>query len=102
MPRINVEVIGSAIPKLPLTVTADNTYIGVGESAPRYTATYDGFTDGDTPDDLDGQLTFESDYTKGDGLGLPICRQMAMRMNGDLDIDSEFTKGIRFVLSLQM
>lgn len=42
------------------------------------------------------------DLIKGDGLGLPICHQMAMRMNGDLDIDSEFTKGIRFVLSLQM
>lgn len=40
------------------------------------------------------------DLTKGDGLGLPICKQMAMRMNGDLDIDPEFTKGIRFVLEL--
>lgn len=40
------------------------------------------------------------DLTKGDGLGLPICRQMAMKMDGELDIDPSFTKGTRFVLNL--
>ena len=40
------------------------------------------------------------DLTKGDGLGLPICKQMALKMKGDLDIDPEFTKGTRFVLDL--
>lgn len=40
------------------------------------------------------------DLTTGDGLGLPICKQMALKMNGDLDIDSEFTKGTRFILDL--
>ena len=40
------------------------------------------------------------DLTTGDGLGLPICKQMAQNMNGDLDIDPEFTKGTRFVLNL--
>ena len=40
------------------------------------------------------------DLTKGDGLGLPICRQMALKMKGDLDIDPQFTKGTRFVLDL--
>lgn len=40
------------------------------------------------------------DLTKGDGLGLPICKQMALKMNGDLNIDSEYTKGARFVLEL--
>ena len=40
------------------------------------------------------------DLTTGDGLGLPICKQMAMKMNGDLSIDPEFTKGTRFVLDL--
>lgn len=38
--------------------------------------------------------------TEGDGLGLPICQQMAIRMNSDLSIDPEFTKGTRFVLSI--
>jgi signal transduction histidine kinase len=41
------------------------------------------------------------DLTTGDGLGLPICKQMAIKMNGDLDLDPEFTKGVRFVLHLQ-
>ena len=40
------------------------------------------------------------DLTTGDGLGLPICKQMAQKMKGDLEIDPEFTKGTRFVLSL--
>ena len=40
------------------------------------------------------------DLTMGDGLGLPICRQMAMKMGGDLEIDPQFTKGTRFILEL--
>ena len=40
------------------------------------------------------------DLTTGDGLGLPICKQMALKMNGDLDLDASFTKGTRFVLDL--
>ena len=42
------------------------------------------------------------DLTTGDGLGLPICKQMALKMNGDLDIDPAFTKGTRFVLDLKV
>ena len=41
------------------------------------------------------------DLTQGDGLGLPICQQMAMKMNGGITIDPEFTKGTRFVLTLE-
>ena len=40
------------------------------------------------------------DLTEGDGLGLPICQQMALKMKGDLSIDPEFAKGTRFVLSI--
>ncbi len=40
------------------------------------------------------------DLSAGDGLGLPICRQMAMRMNGDLCVDPEFTKGTKFILTI--
>ena len=40
------------------------------------------------------------DLTTGDGLGLPTCKQMALKMNGDLDVDPKFTKGTRFVLDL--
>ena len=42
------------------------------------------------------------DLTKGDGLGLPICRQMARKMKGDLEIDPAFTKGTRFLLNLNV
>ena len=51
-------------------------------------------------DDLFKPFLEIRDLTQGDGLGLPICKQMALRMNGDLDIDSAFTKGTRFVLEL--
>lgn len=40
------------------------------------------------------------DLSKGDGLGLPICKAMARKMNGDLSIDGSFTRGTRFVLDL--
>ncbi len=40
------------------------------------------------------------DLTTGDGLGLPICKQMALKMHGDLTIDPTYTKGTRFVLEL--
>ena len=42
------------------------------------------------------------DLTTGDGLDLPICKQMALKMKGDLDIDPAFTKGTRFVLDLHV
>ena len=41
------------------------------------------------------------DLTKGDGLGLPTCKQMALKMGGDLTIDPEYTRGTRFVLELK-
>jgi signal transduction histidine kinase len=40
------------------------------------------------------------DLTQGDGLGLPTCKQMALKMGGDLELDPQFTKGTRFVLEL--
>lgn len=40
------------------------------------------------------------DLTQGDGLGLPICKKMAEKMGGDLCIDSAYTKGTRFILTL--
>jgi len=41
------------------------------------------------------------DLAQGDGLGLPICKTMAQKMNGNLSIDPTFTKGVRFLLDLQ-
>ena len=51
-------------------------------------------------EDVFKPFTEVKDFTEGDGLGLPICKQMAIKMKGDLDIDGEFTKGTRFVLLL--
>ena len=51
-------------------------------------------------DDLFKPFLQIRDLTTGDGLGLPICKQMALHMNGDLDIDAAYTKGTRFVLDL--
>lgn len=42
------------------------------------------------------------DLTQGDGLGLPICALMAIRMNGSLTLDTNYTKGARFVLELHV
>ena len=38
------------------------------------------------------------DLTQGDGLGLPICSLMAIRMKGTLTLDESYIKGARFVL----
>ncbi len=51
-------------------------------------------------EDVFKPFTEVKDFTEGDGLGLPICKQMALKMKGDLEIDTEFTKGTRFVLLL--
>jgi signal transduction histidine kinase len=51
-------------------------------------------------DDIFKPFTEIHDLTKGDGLGLPICKQMALKMKGDLDIDTAYVKGTRFVLEL--
>ncbi|NDV64037.1 HAMP domain-containing sensor histidine kinase [Bacteroides sp. 224] len=37
---------------------------------------------------------------KEDGWGLPICQLMAYKLNGTLKIDTEYKKGIRFILDL--
>ncbi len=42
------------------------------------------------------------DLTQGDGLGLPICSLMVMKMNGTLSLDATYTKGARFVLELHV
>ena len=51
-------------------------------------------------DEVFKPFTEVKEFTEGDGLGLPICKQMALKMKGDLDIDTEFTKGTRFILLL--
>ena len=55
-----------------LTVTADNSSITYGDAAPAYTATYDGFVNGETKDTagvFGGTLTFACDYVKAGNTG---------------------------------
>lgn len=40
------------------------------------------------------------DLTQGDGLGLPICALIAIKLNGSLALDTTYTKGSRFILKL--
>ena len=50
----------------PLTVTADAKETIFGEAAPEFTATIDGFVNGETETELSGTLAFACDYTAGD------------------------------------
>ena len=47
-------------------------------------------------------FTEVKDLTTGDGLGLPICSLIAAKMNGSLTLDTNYTKGTRFVLELHV
>lgn len=42
------------------------------------------------------------DLTQGNGLGLPICSLIAMKMNGSLTLDTTYTKGCCFILELHV
>ena len=46
--------------------------------------------------------TFEKgdSFAEGLGLGLPVCKQMARMLGGDLKYDAKYTEGSRFVLVL--
>ena len=41
-------------------------------------------------------------FTQGTGLGLPICRSIAEKLNGSLQIDHSYTNGCRIVLTLPL
>jgi signal transduction histidine kinase len=51
--------------------------------------------------DLFLPFTHVKDLTQGDGLGLPICSLMAIKLNGSLTLDTSYTRGSRFVLELR-
>lgn len=52
------------ITKAPLKVTASSASIKVGEDVPRFTASYDGFVNGETEKALGGELTITCSATK--------------------------------------
>ncbi|WP_102407533.1 sensor histidine kinase [Parabacteroides bouchesdurhonensis] len=46
------------------------------------------------------RFTKGDDFVPGSGLGLYLCRMIAQRLNGDIHVDSDYTKGARFILIL--
>ena len=42
----------------------------------------------------------EGNFKEGIGLGLPICRRLASSIGGEIALDSDYTHGCRFILSL--
>jgi len=53
-----------------LTVTADNKTKTYGDDNPSFTASYDGFVNGDDQTDLSGTLAFSTDATAASGAGV--------------------------------
>ena len=54
----------------PLTVYANNISIEYGSPVPEFTARYVGFVDGESDTDLEGELTFSTDYEQYKPVGL--------------------------------
>jgi signal transduction histidine kinase len=52
-------------------------------------------------DNIFRPFTETKDLTQGDGLGLPICSLIAVKLNGSLTLDTSYTRGSRFVLELR-
>ena len=42
------------------------------------------------------------EYTDGTGIGLPIARSLARHMQGDIALDTTYTNGARFVMTLPL
>ena len=42
------------------------------------------------------------EYYDGTGIGLSIARSLARHMNGDVVLDTSYTRGARFVLTLPL
>jgi signal transduction histidine kinase len=52
-------------------------------------------------DNLFKPFTGMKDLSQGDGLGLPICSLIAVKLNGSLSLDGTYSKGSRFILELR-
>ena len=47
-----------------------------------------------------GEFVQLDEYYDGTGLGLTVARSIARRMDGDVVLDTSYTKGARFVFTL--
>lgn len=48
------------------------------------------------------RFTKANDFVPGSGLGLYLCRMVTERLNGTIQVDSEYTAGARFVLEFPL
>ena len=46
------------------------------------------------------RFTKNDDFSQGTGLGLYLCRIIAGRLNGNIFVDTTYTTGARFILTL--
>ena len=51
-------------------------------------------------DRIFAQFTKLDDFTEGIGLGLTLCKRISLMLGGDLELDTSYTTGSRFVLTL--
>lgn len=56
----------------------------------------------DKQEEVFKQFTKVDDYKQGIGLGLTVSRNIARKMGGDLVLDSRYTNGARFILTLPL
>ena len=40
------------------------------------------------------------EYESGSGIGLPLARSIARKLGGDIELDTTYTGGARFVMTL--
>lgn len=52
-------------------------------------------------EDIFKPFTGIKDLALGDGLGLPVCSLIAIKLNGSLSLDTAYNKGCRFILELR-
>jgi len=54
----------------------------------------------DKAEQIFGEFVQLDSFADGTGIGLTVARSLARRMGGDLWIDTNYTKGSRFILEL--
>ena len=85
------------VAKAPLIVTVDNKEIIYGDDVPTYTASYSGFVNGETEENLIGSLVLSCDYEKNSDIGNYLITASGLSsenyeityVNGNLKVKSD-------------
>ena len=54
----------------------------------------------DARETIFGEFVKLDDYASGTGIGLPLARSIARKLGGDIVLDSSYTQGARFIMTL--